>query len=214
MNIKADDIKKSNQSKKKRSKKMKQNLLKLYKDAEDVDVIVEFNQNIAKYELLDKLEIDPGAKLNFTKLMAGGERKYYTTKELWNYTNRELDCKLLGECFLVQNPLPEWEITQETKLIGGYLCYKAIHKNSKNTKMKPVAWFTPKIPLSYGIMKYYGLPGMILKLETHSITFTAKKIELNPKKKIKLTEPKKAKKISRKEYQKILKKSFPEFQTN
>ncbi|MCG1035146.1 GLPGLI family protein [Polaribacter sp. DS7-9] len=50
--------------------------------------------------------------------------------------------------------------------------------------MKPVVWFTPIIPVSFGPKQYFGLPGLILELEEAAVIFKAKEITLNPKDKI------------------------------
>lgn len=55
---------------------------------------------------------------------------------------------------------PEWEITDETKDILGYECFKAI---TEYRGRKWIAWFTPEIPLQEGPWKLCGLPGLILE---------------------------------------------------
>ena len=72
----------------------------------------------------------------------------------------------------------EWNISNETKIINGYLCYKA----TKETKYNAVkvdektdtvssipltkeltAWFCPEFPFSFGPAKYLGLPGIVFE---------------------------------------------------
>lgn len=89
------------------------------------------------------------------------------------------------------------------------LCYKAILNNPRNNKIILEAWYTPKIPYQYGVMNYYGLPGLILEINKNTFTITATKIELNPLEKIKIEEPKGFKKLSYKEFKEILKKNSP-----
>lgn len=55
---------------------------------------------------------------------------------------------------------PEWEITDETKDILGYECFKA---TTDYRGRKWIAWFTPEIPLPEGPWKLCGLPGLILE---------------------------------------------------
>jgi GLPGLI family protein len=213
LNAKKDDVDskiKKNKKLKNIDKHTKATLKKLFQDAEDVIGILEFNNREALYQLKEQMDNDFSQKINLTKSSAGGLKKFYTSKEGANTNNIEQDCKILGECFIISNENPVWQITQETKKIGDYTCYKAINTSSTN-RNKPVAWFTPKIPANFGPKNFHGLPGLILELDISSVTFRAIKIEINPKKKIKIKEPTKGKKVTREEYRKILRKSFPEF---
>lgn len=78
----------------------------------------------------------------------------------------------------------DWELTNETKTINGYLCYKAtsIYHNSSwndNPKFNIIAWYTPRIPVPFGPNGYHGLPGLILEVQTYTTTLFVKKIDLN-----------------------------------
>jgi GLPGLI family protein len=53
-----------------------------------------------------------------------------------------------------------WKLLPGTRKIGGYVC------NSAYTKVfgrKYTVWYAPEIPISDGIWKFYGLPGLILE---------------------------------------------------
>jgi len=102
---------------------------------------------------------------------------------------------------------------KQTKIIGGYVCYKAINSNSKNKKQKPVAWYTPQISASFGPKEYFGLPGLVLELEEAAVVFKAIEIILNPKEKIKI-EIMEGIKITKEEYNKKLQKSYSEIYQN
>ena len=112
--------------------------------------------------------------------------------------------------FLISSKLNarKWTLTQDSKTIGGYLCYKAtstlVIKNSVGTFYKPViAWYAPKLPVPYGPKGYGGLPGLILQLTEGDFTFYVSKLTLNPKKKVVIKKPVKGKKITHKEFDKI-----------
>lgn len=69
----------------------------------------------------------------------------------------------------------EWTITDETKVIEGFTCYKAILK-FKDRKPSFIAWFAPELPYSTGPIEFVGLPGLILEMRTPFYTYGAKNI--------------------------------------
>ena len=65
-----------------------------------------------------------------------------------------------------------WRIKPETKQIGQFLCQKATCSfRGRNY----IAWFTPEIPVCYGLWKLNGLPGLILEVNDlkNEVIFTA-----------------------------------------
>lgn len=83
---------------------------------------------------------------------------------------------------LVIDEVYDIEITQETKKIQNFTCYKA-HFYLKDEPHVPVrsVWFTPEIPFSYGPENYIGVPGLVLEIfvPTQKMTYAATKIEFN-----------------------------------
>lgn len=57
----------------------------------------------------------------------------------------------------------DWELTDESKKIGNYACYKAI---SKAHAVPIVAWYTTDLPFNAGPEKFDGLPGLIVYVGT------------------------------------------------
>lgn len=114
----------------------------------------------------------------------GGEKKEYRVGQVeqmarYHITNYDLNTnifseqrKLNGKLFTAEwkNDFV-WEITNETKEIGGYKVTKAITDSYEIKKGddfhfgKASAWFTPDIPVSAGPGRYAGLPGLILEIE-------------------------------------------------
>ena len=154
----------------------------------------------------EEMKVEGKPKLNFARTFAGGSSKHYLNHNKKDYFYQT---STFGEDMLVEMKPKEWKITQETKTIGGYVCYKAIDIASTSKKQKPIAWFTPQIPINAGPGKNFGLPGLILRFEEYRRSFTAIKIELNPKEKIKIKKPTKGKKMSHEEFTKFLDKISP-----
>lgn len=141
--------------------------------------------------------------------------------------------ELAGKLFLIVdtlNPQP-WKLTEETKKILGYTCYKAIRKtiaprmtmrtmsmggpNSEETvksnspapaskEIETVAWYTSDILTPAGPENYGLLPGLILEIDVDNGTtvFKATEVKASLNKK-ELKEPTKGKIIGRKEFQKL-----------
>lgn len=79
--------------------------------------------------------------------------------------------------FFVEKPLVtrNWQFSQETKTIQGYLCHKATFiKTVPKGKFEIIAWYTKDIPVSLGPTDYVGeLPGLILELDDITVTYRA-----------------------------------------
>lgn len=71
---------------------------------------------------------------------------------------------------------PQWKITDETKKIDKYDCFKAeyvfnyMNSHGFNASRTITAWFAPEIPFSFGPSKFFGLPGLILELDDDFMT--------------------------------------------
>lgn len=65
---------------------------------------------------------------------------------------------------------PDWTLSSDTAIINGYLCRKATCSHGGRDYE---AWYSPEIPVSEGPWKFYGLPGLILKVydTNHFFTF-------------------------------------------
>lgn len=101
----------------------------------------------------------------------------------------------------------EWDITVETKMVGGYLCYKAIYqkkfvgRDGKNKNIPIAAWFAPALPYSYGPKEYNGLPGLILELQEKRTIFYASNITISKGNDLRIVFPS-GKTITEEEYKK------------
>lgn len=113
---------------------------------------------------------------------------------------------ILDRTFLIKETIKKysWDITTETKEILGKSCTKAILKDNSSI----VAWFTTEIPVSFGPMGYYGLPGLILQMKTENKDYLIQNVTL-PKENLLIEPPTKGKEITREEFE-ILKKKKQE----
>ncbi|WP_203257590.1 GLPGLI family protein [Hyunsoonleella ulvae] len=138
----------------------------------------------------------------------------------------------------------KWTMTSETKQIGGYTCYKATatktwqdfdatalrrppnsNDNNEGTKeetkdkevqpdVEVIAWYTMQIPVNQGPGDYWGLPGLILEVNTDTTTILCSKIVLNPEDKANIKQPTKGKEITKEAYVEIATKKFQEMREN
>lgn len=154
--------------------------------ARDLDYSLYFNKNESYFNENESLESDGNNRyaVNTVRLLAGIGDVYSNqiSKEILS-TNPSF------EGWLIKNDVIQWELVNESKVINGYTCYKAIAYEEVNKddgierKFLIEAWYSTDIPLPYGPSIYCGLPGLILEL-THErgLIFKAKKIKFKKKK--------------------------------
>ena len=219
----------SEDQKKRIAQRMKSFLEKTY--------VLHFNQSESFYKEEEKLGAPgQGRRGRFGGMMSSfsGGTKYKNTKESIILEETEF----FGKKFLIADDgkKPAWKLSGETKKIGNYICYKATlvkevsdtgfanfgrrgRNNNQETKKKQeekpktqlvTAWYSPQIPVSQGPGEFWGLPGLILEINSGRTTILCTEITLNSKEKIELKKPKKGKKVTRKEYTEIVKKKMEE----
>jgi GLPGLI family protein len=62
----------------------------------------------------------------------------------------------------------KWALVNDTMTIMGYPCFKA---TTKYRGRNYTAWYTTEIPMSYGPLKFGGLPGLIINLSEEKAIF-------------------------------------------
>ena len=125
-----------------------------------------------------------------------------------------------GQEFIVKKSLKsyKWNLINESKKIGNYLCYKAttfyIVKNSKGIFKHPVeVWYTPEIQVGFGPIGYGGLPGLIIELKVLDFKYQMEKITLNPKKGVVIKKPIKGKLVTEEEFTNIGREAMGNFKS-
>jgi len=197
--------------------------------------ILTFNKEASLFEEEVKLDAISGATDSWGANFAPGDQyKNVKTKRLIQ------EQEFYGKQFLVQDNLLDitWIITSENKKIGNYNCFKATAKipttaltwydfswNETNTSpvsegenpvamTEIVAWYTPEIPISQGPSEFWGLPGLILELNTGSTTMLCAKLVLNPDETIVIEAPKKGKVVRKSDYKEIITGKMIEMREN
>jgi GLPGLI family protein len=211
------------------------------KKAFQKNYLLTFNKNEALFEEVVALEkpnpTQGGMSISFS--MSGDGDKYMNTKDKISYTEEDI----FGDEFVIKDSLPKiaWQITNETKIIGGYNCVKATYlepvskndleaynrqqeklKNGKTTlfemkKPEPktiTAWYTSEIPVSFGPNGVWGLPGLILQLENENYIYFCTKVSIKNNETVKVKIPNSGKVISKKEYEKYEKKMQKQMEDN
>jgi GLPGLI family protein len=116
---------------------------------------------------------------------AGPDPTYYDIKlkKLDFYAHK---IKADGLVLLTNLPIMKWEITNETKQIGTFTCYKAIGTDSElwGNSRKYIVWFTPTPNLNVGPKQLQGLPGMIVTAEDENKNLTFKLISVEATEKV------------------------------
>jgi GLPGLI family protein len=168
----------------------------LFKNAHDVNFILEFNSNESIYKKSKTLKNDLEASINLTEIMAGNNNLYYHNL---SENSNVMVMNIGGKDFIISKPKVEWQLLNESKTIGNYLCYKAIMKDNN----KVIAWYTPSITVGHGPNSFNGLPGLIIELSNKTLVFSVTKINISKTSKIKkIIKPVEGQKLTYEEFKK------------
>ena len=193
--------------------------------------ILNFNKSESIYQQEQKLKEIGSRGGNFSSDLEGELYKNSQTKK---YIKAE---EFANKNYIITDVLKNynWDITQESKKIGGYTCYKAISitkvtkkelqeyevekaKQSKNKTSffnlekpkdkKITVWYNPEIPVSHGPNQYWGVPGLIMEVNENNLIILCSKVILNPKDKKSIKAPKNGKVISQNAYDLMEEKQY------
>lgn len=170
--------------------------------------VLEFNKNQSLFTEKKEVNINPSRGMRSNPkgpaMMINFPGNYYKDLTAKTYVNQK---KFFGRQFIIRNTLKtiNWKKENEIKTIGKYTCFKATAKTSKENgeTTDVVAWYTIDIPVQEGPGEYWGLPGLILEVQTENVVFTCTKIILNQTSSIAIKIPKKGKKISSTKFEKL-----------
>ena len=168
--------------------------------------VLKFADSLSVYETVENIEL--GSSSSLAAAFSGYSNPVYfnSNENIYCYNNSFTPFTDDGEFLICTKDTINWNLTNESKMINNYLCYKATKQKLSTKKEKEyftvVAWYCPKIAIPFGPLEYFGLPGLIFELHNLHGAIVIDKIKLNTKTIIKQT--KKASKISKEEYKKIL----------
>ncbi len=112
---------------------------------------------------------------------------------------------LAGTQYLIDEPYPQvaWEITDETREIGGYHAQKA---TARFKGRDYTAWFTVDVPFQGGPWKLLGLPGLVLEAVDGSghVLFQYAEFETLPKTEVTVGVPDQAIQTNRKALDRLI----------
>ncbi|CAN1526808.1 GLPGLI, GLPGLI family protein [Flavobacteriaceae bacterium] len=193
--------------------------------------VLNFNKAESIYQQEQKLKETGSRGSTFASELEGELYKNSQTKK---YIKAE---EFANKNYIITDVLKNynWDITQESKKIGGYTCYKAISitkvtkkelqeyevekaKQSKNKTSffnlekpkdkKITVWYNPEIPVSHGPNQYWGLPGLIIEVNENNLIILCSKVILNPKDKKSIKASKNGKVISQNAYDLMEEKQY------
>lgn len=182
---------------------------------------LKYNTTEAHFDYKSKTQSDDDIKQDennpqkFTYKLVNTSTLFIRTKLIENQIF-ELVKGVNGKKFqLVEENIPRinWEISDSTKYINNYRCFKA---NGHFAGRNYIVWFSPDLPNQFGPWKLHGLPGSILEARDllNEVSFFCKKIETVSEAIKDDTSNLELERITKEEYIKDLKKFIGNFGKN
>ena len=144
-----------------------------------------FNKKQSSFKYIESLNSDP----TFSETENRIARAAFTASSDFYYDKlRNIEISQGRDKVLIEkkNAAVAWIISNESKIIGDYLCYKATYqepyvarKSGEKKYTNVIAWFAPMLPYGYGPIQFYGLPGLILELQYKNTTYLATNIRVS-----------------------------------
>lgn len=151
---------------------------------------LQFNGTESEFKLSESMSIDKNEfKTRMAIFILRGNSVFYTNLKNQNLIEYR---EYIGEKLIITNSLHKytWELTNDSKKIKGYNCYKAVgikygsDKNGNTTEHPIIAWYTPEISFQYGPYESSGLPGLVLEYELGQFKWITDKITLDKKERV------------------------------
>lgn len=146
-------------------------------------VQLEFDGYRGIFKVPQSLSLDGRNELdNLVKSFISNGIYYSDLKENLQIWATESDGKKIN--VLKERKENKWELQNEKKKIGDFICHKAVFLREVNGKSQEIiAWYAPEIPLQLGPKEYFGnLPGLILELKEPLLTYKCSNIKFGESK--------------------------------
>lgn len=108
-------------------------------------------------------------QLDFSGIKDKGKVRYSVEKMYPDYSVLFFNSLSADEYMIQDSRKQDWKILSDKEKVGAFIAQKAVCNFAGR---KWTAWFTTDLPIQDGPYKFYGLPGLIVKLEdatqTHS----------------------------------------------
>ncbi|MDF2930814.1 MAG: hypothetical protein K0R36_145 [Chryseobacterium sp.] len=129
----------------------------------------------SKADLEKQLKLNPN-NINISRRDKPGMVSYKVTKQYPDFKTY-LFTRISSDSYKIEeDQKPEWKILPDKQKIGEYNAQKA---TTKFGGREWTAWFSTDLPFQDGPYKFYGLPGLIVKIEdktvSHSMTLVGNK---------------------------------------
>lgn len=144
---------------------VKNNIININQSFDQVEYELLINNDVAIFNYVKTLKL-PGFNPRAISVGGGSGIHYYDKKNSLEIYETEMTEKK----YFVKSNINKynWTITNETKKIDNFTCYKAVttifindFRGKESHKIE--AWFCPEIPYPFGPDIYYGLPGLIFE---------------------------------------------------
>ena len=145
-----------------------------------------FNDSVAVFYSDELLDEDNSHLNQLARVFCYCEKPvFYSKKDDKIYYNFPEGLPNIEEDYTIYDNLTKnWTLTNETKQIDHYTCYKATTKfesptsSTKTITKNTVAWYCPELPFSYGPNGYGGLPGLIVELQENNVFYGMESIKI------------------------------------
>ena len=178
--------------------------LETHKSLLTQNMVLLCNNGISLYESLSLYKGNMGKSQNVGEV--SGIQLTMETDDSKIYKN-QIDNEFITEesifdrKFLVMDTMKVfgWNLLNEDAEINGYKCKKAVTGDT-------IVWYSPDVPVNNGPGIFWGLPGLIIKIQYLNTTITATKINWLEDVNLIIEKPEKGKKITRGKFDKLYEK--------